>query len=131
MAGLQLRRAHQARQGEPGRLLAQGREPFGVRESSAPGRDCPGDRRGLGGCARADPGATFGPWPAATAAYLLSCRPAAVAWVGFVLRVFALWYIRIKRQLFASNAFCGQDTRVVLSFNGLAVLALGLMPGPS
>ena len=24
---------------------------------------------------------------------------------------------------------CGQDTRVVLSFNGLAVLVLGLMPG--
>jgi len=28
-----------------------------------------------------------------------------------------------------SPIVCGQDTRVVLSFNGLAVLAPGLMPG--
>ena len=47
----------------------------------------------------------------------------------------AYYYLRIVKLMYfddpddLSPIVCGQDTRVVLSFNGLAVLVLGLMPG--
>ncbi|MGH8535194.1 MAG: NADH-quinone oxidoreductase subunit NuoN [Gammaproteobacteria bacterium] len=47
----------------------------------------------------------------------------------------AYYYLRIVKLMYfddpedTSPVVCGQDTRAVLSFNGLAVLALGLMPG--
>ncbi len=47
----------------------------------------------------------------------------------------AYYYLRIVKLMYfddpddISPIVCGQDTRVVLSFNGLAVVVLGLMPG--